>query len=569
MSAELEAFQALELLSQAFPGEAWALADSEPYSPSKAKDGDYTRRLKQGRAAHPPEPGSDPKGKQPAISPAQKIEALEQLAGKLQADKIDFAKRLPILRHKAAELILPIRDPELIGILTAARRRRLGSDGLLRTGDRLDLTPEPWLCEGLFLKGCLNLLVALPKQGKTSLVVALIAAWHHGAGAFLDRPLQGPCPPVLLIGTDQGQADWGRLLQPAGLVDVEGRILPPIVMLAHAGRPVHLNPEGIDLIAEQAQRTPGLLVLIDSLAACIAPLGLKEESPEVAMPVAELMEQLEPHGATVILIHHASKGRAGEGATSASRGSTALPAIASQILKLGPASAGNPQDRRRVLTTEGRGSSSLALVIERDGSGWIVHGGLETLEREQGQAETLRKLNDRQAECLEVVKERWADGLERTTAADVVAAISITGRDPQTAVWRNLRQLERKGLLQSIRKPDQLGGRGAYAFWPTTDALPTPSRGDQKNTVGSVGSVGSQGLAHEDPERFPSIFSSADPTADTTDTTDTKNAAPARSVGRVSVVGVKAPSLPIGSGADVLADGDDDDPWWGPRPEVA
>jgi hypothetical protein len=69
--AELEAFQVMELLSQAFPGEAWALADGEPYSPSKAKNGDYTRRLKQGRSTHPPEPGSDPKGKQPAITAAQ------------------------------------------------------------------------------------------------------------------------------------------------------------------------------------------------------------------------------------------------------------------------------------------------------------------------------------------------------------------------------------------------------------------------------------------------------------------------------------------------------------------
>ena len=534
MSSELEAFNELELLSNAFPGEIWALKVGELFSPSKAKEGGYTRRLKQGRAAHPPEGGSNAKGKQPAITAPQKIEALEQLAGKLQADKIDFAKRLPILRHKAAELMLPIRDPELIGILTAARRRRLGCDGLLRTGDRLDLTPEPWLCEGLFLKGCLNLLVALPKQGKTSLVVALIAAWHHGASAFLDRPLQGPCAPVLLIGTDQGQADWGRLLQPAGLVDVEGRILPPIVMLAHAGRPVHLNPEGIDLIAEQAQRTPGLLVVIDSLAACIAPLGLKEESPEVAMPVAELMEQLEPHGATVILIHHASKGRAGEGATSASRGSTALPALASQILKLGPASAGNPQDRRRVLSTEGRGGSALALVIEREDSSWMVHGGLETLERELGQAETLGKLNDRQADCLELVKDRWADGLERTEAADVVAALGIKGKDPQTVAWRTLKQLERKGLLQSIRQPDQFGGRGAYAYWPTADALPTPSRGDQENTVGSVGSVGSQALAHEDPERSVSVFSSCGPTTDTSDTADTQNVAPARTVGSVS-----------------------------------
>jgi hypothetical protein len=568
MSAELEAFHDLELLSEAFPGEAWSLADGEPYSPSKAKDGDYTRRLKEGRKAHPPVAGEQSTSKPHTITAEQKLQALQQLAIRLQADRVPFADRLPTLRHKAQELIINVRDAELIGMLTAARRRRLGTDGLLGPGDRLKLTPEPWACAGLILLACLNLLVALPKQGKTSLIVALIAAWHHGAGAFLDRPLHGPCPPVLLIGSDQGEADWARLLQPAGLVDEQGKILPPIIGLAHAGKPVHLDPEGIDRIADYAQRHPGLFVLIDSLAACIAPLGLKEESPELAMPVAELMEQLEPHGATVVLIHHASKGRAGEGATSASRGSTALPALASQILKLGPATAGNTQDRRRVLTTEGRGGNPLALVIEREDSGWIVHGGLETLEREQDQAEALRKLNDRQAECLEVVKERWGDGLERTTAADVVAALSLSGKDPQTAVWRNLRQLERKGLLQSIRQPDQFGGRGAYAYWPTTDALPTRSRGDQKNTVGSVGSVGSQGLAHEDPEGYPSVFSSADPTTGTADTADTKNAAPARSVGSVSVVQAPLSSPPRGSGADVLAE-DGDDPWWGPRNEAA
>ena len=468
-----------------------------------------------------------------ALTAEEKLAVLRQLASKLLQERVGFSERLPILRDHAGRIHLAIRDAELLSMLTAARRRRLGGDGLLRTGDRLDLAPVPWACEGLILRGCLNLLVALPKQGKTSLVVALIAAWHHGAGAFLNRPLHGPCPPVLLIGTDQGQADWGRLLQPAGLVDGDGRILLPILSLAHAGRPVHLDPEGIDLIAERAQQHPGLLVVIDSLAACIAPLGLKEESPEVAMPVAELMEQLEPHGATVILIHHSSKGRAGEGATSASRGSTALPALASQILKLGPASAGNPQDRRRVLSTEGRGGNSLALVIEREDSGWIIHGGMETLERERDQAETLSKLNDRQADCLEVVKERWADGLQRTTAADVVAALGLAGKDPQTAAWRNLKQLERRGLVQGIRQADQFGSRGAHAFWPTADTLPTLSRELSINTVGSVGSVGSGPLAREDPERDGSVFSSGNPT---TDTTDTQTEAPARGVGRPSVV---------------------------------
>jgi hypothetical protein len=572
MSAEREAFDALLLLSQAFPGEPWGLAADALYSPSKAKAGDYSRRLKEGRKANPPAAGEQSTSKPHTITAAQKLQALQQQAIKLQADRVPFADRLPTLRHKAQELIINVRDAELIGMLTAARRRRLGTDGLLGPGARLDLTPEPWACAGLILRGCLNLLVALPKQGKTSLIVALIAAWHHRAGAFLDRPLQGPCPPVLLIGTDQGQADWGRLLQPAGLVDEQGTILPPIIGLAHAGQPVHLDPEGIDLIADYAQQHPGLFVLIDSLAACIAPLGLKEESPEVAMPVAELMEQLEPHGATVVLIHHASKGRAGEGATSASRGSTALPALASQILKLGPASAGNPQDRRRVLSTEGRGSSPLALVIEREDSGWLVHGGIETLEREQDQAATISKLNDRQADCLELVQERWQEDLQRTTASDVVAGLAIKGKDAHNAAFRTLKQLERKGLVEAIRQADEFGCRGAYAYWPTTGALQALPRELQKNTACSAGSACSDALACEDPERNDYLKRRNDPTTGTTGTTGTKNGSPTRGAERVPVVGktlAKPDWLPIavGSGADAFADGDD--PAWGPRPSAA
>jgi hypothetical protein len=469
-------------------------------------------------------------------APAEKLADLRALAAKLQADRVGFAERLPTLRHRAGEIGLTIRDSELQGLLAAARRRRLGVDGLLGPGAVLDLSPEPWAWQGLLLRGCLNLLVALPKQGKSSLLISLIGAWHQGANAFLDRELIGPCPPVLLIGTDQGQADWGRMLQAAGLVDPSGRILRPIVGFAHSGRPLHLDPEGIDKIAEYAQQHPGLLVVIDSLSACIAPLGLKEESPEIAMPVAELMEQLEPHGATVVLIHHASKGRAGDSATSASRGSTALPALASQVLKLAPANPSNPRDNRRVLTTEGRGGSPQALVIERAGADWLLHGGAEALEQERQQAETIRKLTDRQADALDLLRDRWADHQQRTTAAELAEAL---GLKPIDSALRTLQQLQRKGLAQSIRLPDRLGARGPYAFGPTTDGQQSPSRGAVQNTVGSVGSVGSEALAHEDPQRAAQLDPCIDPTTDASDTSDTQKKAPARGAEQPSVVDLR------------------------------
>lgn len=478
------------------------------------------------------------------VTPAEKLADLQGLASKLQADSVGFAERLPTLRHRAKDIELPIRDIELLGLLSAARRRRLGMEGLLGPGDVLDLSPQPWAWQGLLLRGCLNLLVAEPKQGKTSLLVAMIAAWHHGAGTFLSRELIGPCPPVLLIGTDQGQADWGRMLQPAGLLGADGRILAPIVGLAHSGRPVHLDPEGIDMIAEKAQKHPGLLVVIDSLSACIAPLGLKEESPEIAMPVGELMEQLEPHGATVALIHHASKGRAGDSATRASRGSTALPALASQILKLAPATPNNPRDTRRLLTTEGRGGSPQALVIEREGSTWILHGGIDDLEQERQQAAAIDRLTGKQANAFEVICDRWVAHQQHTTATDLVVALGITGSDPQGTARQTLKQLEKWGLAQRTKLPGQFGKRGASAFWPKTEMLPMPSRGGFENHLGCLRSLRSDALAHEDPHQTGQSDSSVHPITEITETTETEKQAPAREGDSISVVGAAVDSRP-------------------------
>jgi hypothetical protein len=399
-----------------------------------------------------------------------KLALLRQRAAGLLADRAPYAERLPILRAVAEDLEITIRDQELQAMLTAARRARTGSDEAIAPGEWLYVTPTAWLWEGLFMRGCLNLLVAMPKQGKTSLLLAYIAAHHRREPAFLDRTLDGPCPPVLIVGTDQGANDWGRMLEQAGLAERQGdrvQIAPPMVGLHHAGRPLHLDPEGIDRIAAQAQKHPGLLIVVDSLAACVAPLGLKEESAQIADPIHDLMEQVEPHGATVVLIHHASKGHAGEGASMASRGSTALPAVASQTIKLGPASTVS-NDSRRLLSTEGRGGAPLSLVIQREGGSWIYIGTAETLQQQQAEAEVQKGLNDRQADALELVRERWEHQMTRTTAADVVEGLAITGKDPGTLALRILKALVRKGFLDSIQTKggQKTGGRPAYEFWP-------------------------------------------------------------------------------------------------------
>ena len=463
--------------------------------------------------------------KPPEPSTEEKLQALQQVAADLLASKTTYASRLPILRAEAQGMGVTIRDPELLGILKAARRLRTHGDdhALLGPGDRLELTPEPWAWDGLILRRALNLLVALPKQGKTSLIVAMLAAWHRYDLAFLDRTLVGPCPPVLIVGTDQGQSDWGRMLQGVGWVDATGHIGGPIVGLAHAGRPLHLDPEGIDQIATYGQQHPGLLVVIDSLHACLAPLGLKEESPEIAEPIADLMEQLEPHGPTVILIHHANKGRAGEGASAASRGSTALPGLASQLLKLGPASS-SPEDRRKVLTTEGRGGTSQTLVIRREAATWDLLGGAEVIQEEKAAEELLQKLSDGHFDALVTVCDRWEDQMLKTTAGDLVEELGITGRHATDVARKTLRSLEKRGLLQSLSQSRQ-GQGGKTCSWWSTDRGRTTARARTLQT-GPFGSAGSPGaLSREDPETDPS-FSSLAP--EPNDPNDQPTSKPAR-----------------------------------------
>ena len=127
----------------------------------------------------------------------------------------------------------------------------------------------------------------------------MIAAWNRGSTysglppTFLGRDLIGPCPKVLIIGTDQGLNDWAAMLKPAGLMTEENELLYPIIGLSHAGNPMHLNPEGIDTITEEVKQHENVLILVDSFAACLAPLGLKEESPEAALPLQEFAEALD------------------------------------------------------------------------------------------------------------------------------------------------------------------------------------------------------------------------------------------------------------------------------------
>ena len=420
------------------------------------------------------------------LSVQERMRILRERAEELVEDEATpLLDRLPVMRDEASKLDLPTRDSDLQKILWGARRVLAAPAEAITTGGLLDFTPIPWCWEGLLMREAVNLLIAAPKVGKTSLLIEAIASWHRGE-TFLGKEFHGECPPVLIVGSDQPQSDWGRMLQKVGLVSEERRLMAPIVGLFHSGTPLSLDPEGIEKIAAYAKEHPGLLVVIDSYSRCVSSLGLSERDAEIAGPLADLQEALAPYEATIVVIHHANKG-GHDSASMASRGSSALPALASQLIHLTRLEQGQEGSMggKRMLTTEGRGGAPEKMLLELSEEGkWLFRGDCDSLLQEQERQKTISSLNDRQASALEHVEETWEQSQGRIglSAISLASLMDLRGVDTSRTARRLLDQLLERGLVK--KKVVNLGMGGGLATHYVPITADTPDTADtQDNTL--------------------------------------------------------------------------------------
>jgi hypothetical protein len=469
-------------------------------------------------------------------TPEAEIQQLQLKAEELICDGTPAAHRLIHLREAAEATDLTIRDAELKRLLVEARRSTLGTFEPI-TDRPLSLAPTPWLWEGLVMPEAFNLLLALPKVGKTSLALEAIGAWANGSPGFLGQQFHGACPPVLLVGTDQPENDWARMLKSARLLTPGGRLaLPPIVGLFTAGNPLHLDEEGIERITESAEEHPGLLVVVDSYHACCRTLGISENDAEMADPVLALLESIAPHKGTLLVVHHANKAGAGGGAAVASRGTSALPTAASQIIQLHRMAQANPAgapDKRIVLKTEGRGGAPLQLLIERRDEGWYLHGDADEVMEAQRLQEVEAKLQDRQAEALEAVRDQYEQDQQPMDAASLAKRLHLGGkgcRDGERKARSTLDQLTRHGLLVAENQTTETGRRKLYRpIGGVSPSLSHPSQPSQLQTIAAE-----------------ALLTTGD--------------------GRVERLERDVRTHPLLTGSSWDTAGDEDDPHWGPRP---
>ena len=101
---------------------------------------------------------------------------LVEVAKVLIEDKIPIMQRLAVLRSQARQLAMPLTEGKIISIHAQARREMEGIEEGEDPDVELDIPEEVWLWEDLIAEGTLNLVVALPKVGKSSLVSAFLGA---------------------------------------------------------------------------------------------------------------------------------------------------------------------------------------------------------------------------------------------------------------------------------------------------------------------------------------------------------------------------------------------------------
>ena len=172
-----------------------------------------------------------------------------------------------------------------------------------------------------------------------------------------------------------------------------------------------------------------------------------------AEPLLDLQEAIAPHDCTLVVIHHSSKSKAGQRASLASRGGTALPAAVSQTIDLSWAQGGEVvpvRDKRVKLATEGRKSEPIEIWIEQieDGRDWMLHGSAGELALTQQIEQAIENLTERQSDALAVFVSHWKTHQAGIDSGGLAKALRIKGATPARKARDVIVRLLKQGLIE-------------------------------------------------------------------------------------------------------------------------
>ena len=396
---------------------------------------------------------------------------LVEIAKQLILDKVPVFQRTTLLRGIGRDLGLVLNETAIFGVVGKARREIEGTfDGYL-PNEKIKIPKTKWLWEHLISEGNVSLAVSLPKVGKSSLTGAFLGAMSCGNSEYLEKQITSKDKPIYILGTDQPMADWAEILIPVGLMrktaEDEVELVHPLKRLWTMDRPITLTEESIEQIHNLAVEDPNSIFVLDAFASLISGLGLDENHVDAVEPIRMLCEALAGTGATILLLHHASGTNSNERAVKASRGTKALPALASNIINLSWLLPDDKTDNRIAVTTQGRSSKPVDMVIEQtDRAVWVNHGSSVEIKQELKLEELEDNLSERQSQVLNYVnscKYPWP------TIARLVSSEfpEIYGKNGHTKALATLDQLKKKGLIKKEKFATMTAGN-ISAFYPRT-----------------------------------------------------------------------------------------------------
>ena len=208
-----------------------------------------------------------------------------------------------------------------------------------------------WLFPDYIARGCITLLSAFAKAGKTTLLLNLFRQMEHG-GPLVGDPIEGK---VLLVSEEP------RMLWPQRREELDG--LSNTILYSSPrllGGPHADWVEYAHGIADLVQRDGIILCVFDTFAQLI-PVDSENDSASMAKAL-EPFRTIANAGPAVVISHHSPKHTEGKGSSSWARGSTAFSGFADILTHLEQVT-GHPSKRK--LKCEGRLGMPKDFVIER------------------------------------------------------------------------------------------------------------------------------------------------------------------------------------------------------------
>ena len=380
---------------------------------------------------------------------------------------------LMLLRSNEDVSSLKLKDSDLEKLVIEAKDCRDGKVRMIKRGNRMNTTPIPWLWKGFIRKGKSNLVYGDPKTGKTRLVLGMLGAYANKSTAFLGHDLSQCEEDILIIGPDMCEDDWAANFIDFHLGTPSGEMHERIKGVVPQGRGFRLNEEGIQLIVDECRESPGLVILLDSLFTLMSSLGLDENKPGFADPIAALVDAVAPYEATVIVIHHAKKGTEANSMAGAARGSSAITGFVDQLVHLRPFEEGGRADEAKdvEVRTQGRRGKPAHLIARFDNEAkcWVSRGKPSDVRKAAEAVSTGEALEGYQLDVMRAALALEAKGQESFSARDIAVALKLDPVEGRARIKSYLDPLEKKkGYLERVT-PSRKGPSRFIIQYRTTD----------------------------------------------------------------------------------------------------